>query len=356
MKRFLRGCGRHRDSFFIGSILCAAVFFTGGCTAEGNRATQALPQQSVDTGMGTIVSQTVYAAEDGSITEEILQVITDLEQNLLSWRLDTSEVYAINAQAGRQEGITLSQEMADILDRCMEVSRASEGAFDITIGEAVRLWDIDTWAGMDASWGYELPGEEQLAAAMRSTGYEKLELQGDTLFLPSEMQLDLGAVGKGIALTRVQAYLEGKDTVAGAVISVGGSVLTYGKKPDGTAWRVGIVNPEDTSENLGYLSLSGQWCVSTSGDYERYVLVDGIRYHHILDPATGYPADSGLSSVTILTKDGLWSDALSTACFILGEEAGRKLAVQFSAEALFVDHDGNISMTDGMEEYFHLSK
>ncbi|MGN1144872.1 MAG: FAD:protein FMN transferase, partial [Acetatifactor sp.] len=142
----------------------------------------------------------------------------------------------------------------------------------------------------------------------------------------------------------------------GAVISVGGSVLTYGEKPDGDSWRVGILNPFDTSENLGYLSLTGQWCISTSGDYERFVEVDGIRYHHIIDPATGYPAQSGVSSVTVLTKDGLLSDALSTACFVLGVEKGSRLAEEFDAEVLFVDKSGEMHMSKGMEEYFHLSK
>ena len=112
------------------------------------------------------------------------------------------------------------------------------------------------------------------------------------------------------------------------------------------------MNPLDTSQYIGILSLKGQWCVSTSGDYERYVEVDGVRCHHIRDPATGMPADSAVHSVTILAKDGLLSDALSTACFVLGAGKGMELARQYGAEALFVTTEGEIVMTEGMGEFF----
>lgn len=334
---------------FLCVLICVCVLCCG-CGYTGNQ--QRMPVQSIDTAMGTIISQTVYA--DGTdVTNDILTEITNLEQELLSWRLDTSEVYKLNAAAGREPGIALSEELGEILTKCIEVSDASEGAFDITVGEVVRLWDIDSWAGEEDLSGYRIPGGEEIKTALASTGYEKLVLQENHLTISKDMQLDLGAVGKGIALDTILEYLETQGNVTGAVISVGGSILTYGQKPDGSAWKVGVVNPHDTSQNIGYLTLEGQWCVSTSGDYERFVEVNGVRYHHIIDSATGYPADSGLSSVTILTEDGLLSDALSTACFILGPEKGRDLVKQFGAEALFVDKEGNITMTAGMEQYFN---
>lgn len=351
MKRFLPGNVYRNKAALFGSLLGVTALCCGCGDYPDAGAKE--PVQSIDTAMGTIISQTVYTdTEKDKVTDSILQEITDLEEQLLSWRIDTSELYHINTSAG-EEGIFLSDEMADMLERCLTVSVASEGAFDITIGEVVRLWDIDNWAGLKDTSGFELPGEAEIKEGLSHAGYEKLELKDSVLFLPEGMQLDMGAVGKGIALDRVWEYMEQRGDITGAVISVGGSVLTYGSKPDGGEWKVGIVNPQETSANLGYLSLPGQWCVSTSGDYERYVEVDGVRYHHIIDSATGYPADSGLSSVTILTKDGLFSDALSTACFILGQEKGSRLAQQFEAEALFVDCEGNISMTDGMQQYFH---
>lgn len=360
-----------------------------GCVACGTERIENI--QSIDTAMGTIVSQSVYCT-DASVTSGVQKVLNDLEQQMLSWRIETSEVARINASAGSEEGMDLTEEMEDILLTCNEISGASNGAFDITIGEVVRLWDIDSWAGSNNQMeqnqeAYTLPSMEELQGALDKTGYEKLlfvnsdsqqqmekeqvgvvrqgqnsEMQvsdQQRLIMPTDMQIDLGAVGKGIALDYIHAYLQERPEVTGAVISVGGSVLTYGSK-DGKSvdssnpWKVGIVNPLDTNRNIGYLMLKGQWCVSTSGDYERYVEVDGRRYHHIIDPSTGMPADSGVRSVTILTKDGLESDALSTACFILGIEEGMQLAEEVGAEVLFVDANGEITMSEGMEHYFHL--
>lgn len=334
-------------------LFCILLMLAFCCGCTGGSASLNSTIHNTDTAMGTIVRQTVYVDGQEEITSDILNNITELECNFLSWRLESSEIYRANEAAGREEGFRLSEELSDILASCMEVSAASEGAFDITIGEVARLWDIDEWAVVDKLSDYVIPDAQVLAEGLEYSGYEKLVLQDNILFLPDRMRLDLGAVGKGIALDCTREYLEGQDEVTGAVISVGGSVLTYGNKPDGKPWRVGVVNPQDTSRNLGYLTLHGQWCVSTSGDYERYVELDGIRYHHILDPTTGFPADSGVSSVTILAKDGLLSDALSTACFVLGSREGAKLAEQFSAEALFVDKNGNITMTKGMEKYYN---
>lgn len=357
MKRILseyreeRVCRMAKRKYRILFGILLMLVFCGGCT-DGSAPSDGTIH-SMDTAMGTIVRQTVYVDGQEEITSDILKNITDLEQNFLSWRLDSSEIYRVNEAVGREEGVQLSEELSDILVSCMEVSDASEGAFDITIGEVVRLWDIDEWAVVHEPLDYVIPDAQTVAEELEYSGYEKIELRDNTLFLPDRMQLDLGAVGKGIALDCIREYLEGQDEVTGAVISVGGSVLTYGSKPDGRPWRVGVVNPKDTSQNLGYLTLHGQWCVSTSGDYERYVELDGVRYHHILDPATGFPADSGVSSVTILTKDGLLSDALSTACFVLGSQKGTVLAEQFGAEALFVDKNGNITMTKGMEKFYN---
>ena len=326
----------------------AAVILSCGC---GNM--QPAKIQSVDTAMGTVIQQNIYSTDKQSeAAEEILALLHRLEEEELSRRLDTSEVWAANEAAGKEEGILLSPELSEIIERSLEIWRQSGGAFDVTMGPVVQLWNIDGWASGEREGSFELPEKESLCDALEHCGSEKLQLDGTRLIMQEEMQLDFGAVGKGIALDRILAYLQKKEGITGAIISAGGSVLTYGEKPDGTCWKVGIVNPADTSTNIGVLSLEGQWCVSTSGDYERYVEKDGIRYHHIINPATGYPADSGVAGVTILSKDGFLSDALSTACFILGKEAGMKLAESYDAEVLFVEKDGSISMTEGMRAVY----
>lgn len=334
-------------------ICCVmAVLILYGNYINGNKINKKAPAQTVDTAMGTIVNQTVYAQDAEAVCEEILEVITRLEQEQISWRVEGSQLYRINTEGGR---LSFSPWMEEILTQCLEVSHLSKGAFDITIGPVVRLWDIDSWAGKENPSEYDLPTETEILLGLERSGYEKVEIKDGTIWLPEGMQLDLGAVGKGIALDEIRNCLEQKQEVSG-VISVGGSILTYGNKPDESPWRVGIVNPLNPSESLGYLELGSGWCVSTSGDYERYVEVDGVRYHHIINPKTGYPAESGVKGVTILSKNGLLSDAMSTACFILGEDEGLELAETMEVEALFVREDGTLAMTEGMKTYFHLSK
>lgn len=338
------------------------ALFLGGC---GQRTEC---EKSIDTAMGTVISQTVYLTGKNAtttngktgekITDDIIQKLNDLEQKELSWRLESAEVAHINAAAGEGQA-PVSSQMAEWLGRCLQVSEESAGAFDISIGRLSRLWDIDTWAAAENPGDYELPGQEEIAQALATAGWQKIQLEqqadGDSVSIPAEMQLDLGAVGKGVALDEIRGVLEEHSEVSGAVISVGGSILTYGSKPEGGSWQIAVTDPLDPSESVGVLTLDGGYCVSTSGDYERYVEVDGVRYHHILDPRTGSPARSDVAGVTIVTKDGFISDALSTACFVLGQEEGQKLLKKYDAEGLFIDHEGTITMTEGMQQYFHLS-
>lgn len=376
--KFFLECCRHfvTKRLFAGkSFLCwllAGGFVLAGCSG------QVMKYTAVNTAMGTVVRQSVYTKED-DVVKEVECIIRELEQEELSWRIPESEIARINAAAGTNEEIILSDELKEDLTILLEVSQRSGGAFDCTLGALTSLWNIDAWAagagmemaaptGTDAEepgtaepgvaepgtaepGTTDLPDEEAVSQALANTGYDKIELNDGRISLPKGMRLDLGAVGKGIACDRIVAYLE-EEKVYGAVVSVGGSILTYGEKPDGTPWQVGIVNPRDTASLAGTLSLKGQWFVSTSGDYERYVEVDGKRFHHILNPSTGYPAESGVCSVTILCKSGLLSDALSTACFVMGAEKGMELAESYGAEALFIDEQGNIIMTDGMKAVF----
>ncbi len=308
--------------------------------------------QRIDTAMGTVVKETVYVEKGGvDITAQIRQQIVTLEDQFLSRRKDSAEIYQINSHAGEAQGTAVSEPLWEILRKLLEVSERSGGAFDFTIGETVRLWDIDSYAAKEKE-EVVLPSPDQIAESLANTGYEKLQFQNGRIMLPKGMQLDLGAAGKGIACDAVLAFLRSQSQVAGAIISVGGSILTYGKKPDGTLWNVGIVDPQNPSGHIGGLRLEGQWCVSTSGDYERYVEVEGKSYHHIIDPESGYPADAGLSSVTILTGDGMLSDALSTACFVLGYEESLELLQSFNAHGVFVDKQGNVMLTPGMEMYY----
>ena len=365
MKSFLKKAKRMQVKVMV-SLLAAGLamcLFTGCGSAEVQQ------YQRVDTAMGTILRETVYVCEESGsdkkadstredaagtedITEEIRNLIVALEEDVLSWRKESSQIYEVNANAGVAGGSLLTEELAEILAKVLQVSEDSRGALDVTIGQTVRLWNIDEYAAGSTETDFTLPDRDILEETLQKSGYEKMKLQDDRIVLPEGMELDLGAVGKGIDCDEVLNFLQNRPNVQGAVISVGGSILTYGQKPDGKPWKVGIIDPFEPSSYLGYLTLEGQWCVSTSGDYERYVEVDGVRYHHIINPATGYPADAGLRSVTILSKDGCLSDALSTACFVLGKEEALKLLEKYDVYAVMVEEDGSIVCSPGAEQYF----
>lgn len=327
----------------VGFILC-------GCGRES------VERHSVtDTAMGTLVSMTFYSTELRQeelqdLGDAVLKEIRGLESGLLSWREETSEVFQVQKEAGA-EGIPLSGELLGLLQDSQEITEASQGAFSVALGALTRLWRLDEQALKEDA---EVPSKGEITAALEHCGSEKIRISEGMLFLEEGALLDLGAVGKGYALDRIREVLaegEPEEQLAG-VISLGGSVLTYGEKPDGSKWRVAVADPEHSGETIGYLELKGGWCVSTSGDYERFFEKDGVRYHHILDPATGYPAASGLRSVTVLSESGFLSDALSTACFVLGEKQGMELAEKMGVGILMVDERGEIHCNARMAEVF----
>lgn len=296
--------------------------------------------------MGTVVGVTLYT-EDEKMGQETLDLIAgrlaELENQYLSYRVESSEIWRINHSNG--ERVQLSDFLFKELQKVWDISQKSGGALDVTVGQVTGLWNIDTYAV--APEGFVVLSEEELTEVLANVGYERIAIEKQFM-LPEGMTIDLGAVGKGIACDVIKDILEEKDIPA-AVISVGGSNLIWGRKDNGLNWTVGITHPREDGKYLGYLQLEGGCFVATSGDYERFVTVGEERYHHIMDPETGYPARSGLCSVTIVSDSGLLSDALSTACFVLGKEKGMELAEACGAEALLVEEDGNITMTEGMK-------
>lgn len=310
--------------------------------------------------MGTIVSFALYTDGDGkAVLKELGACIEETEAEI-AWRREESAISRINQSAGNPDGCVLPEDLQEEFIKIWQISKNSGGALDVTIAPVVRLWNIDTWAVSEEEEileaGNFLPVETELAEKLLFTGYENVTIEENCIFLPEGFGLDLGAVGKGMTCDRILAFLEEtketENSVEAAVCSLGGNILTYGEKPDGSPWKVGITDPFQTDCYLGVLTLTGTNFVTTSGDYERYVEVDGVRYHHIIDPQTGYPANSGLRSVTILSEDGLTGDALSTACFVLGSKEALKLAKQYEAEILMVTEDGEIIMSEGMAEIF----
>lgn len=343
----MKSC-RRKTTFTI--LIFHILFLFAGCGEKTVKMSEA------GTAMGTVVQSTVYVSEEDAGKEaltEIKQYLQLYDEEILSWRVEGSEISNVNEAAGDAQGYTLEDwtGLEKDLDTIWEISSKSCGALDVTVGPVTQAWNLDYWA-LEETENFQTPSAEQLEKLLQNTGYEKVKLDSSKVFLPAQMKLDLGAVGKGMVCDKMGAYLEGNPAVKAAIITVGGSVLTYGEKPEGGTWNVAIVHPREENAYLGTLSLNGTYYIATSGDYERYVESDGKRYHHIIDPDTGYPADSGVCSVTIVSDSGLLSDALSTACFVLGVDEGMALAREYGAQALFVTEDLEIVMTEGMKELF----
>ena len=347
------------------SLLHLSACSVGGGTkgeTEGQQSPKAVNYRG--TAMGTMISMTVYpmgkTSEDEAreLIDAVCEEVDRLEKKCLSRRVETAEVYKINEKAGDKQGMSVSEELEEILKECQKLSQDSHGAFDVSVGALSVLWNIDAISAGEGE--VRIPSEKEVQEALAHSGIEKLSLQDRSAVLEKGTILDLGSIGKGMALDKIRVLLDEKqkagDLEVAGVFSMGGSVLAYGTKPNGKTWNVAIVDPKEPSKTIGTLSLAGGSCVSTSGDYERYFEVDGVRYHHILDPATGRPANNGIHGVTIVSESGFLSDALSTACFVLGQKKGMALAEKYGAAILMVDDQGEVLMNDGMKSIYSPSK
>ena len=233
---------------------------------------------NTDFAMNTVVSETLYTTGK-NLNPSVGELLKNTEENLLSWTEEDSQIAALNAAQGKT--LEVSDELAGYLEKIQQLSVDSEGAFDPTIGKIIRLWDI---GGENAG----IPAQEELDKLLKETGYEKLELDGNKVTLKDGATLDLGAAGKGIGCDLVMDLLKNEKEVSGMILNLGGSsVMAYGEKPDQSDWRVAVKDPRDPEgEYLGAITLKGGEFLSTSGDYERYFMENGKRYHHILDPET----------------------------------------------------------------------
>lgn len=296
--------------------------------------------------MGTIISQRVYGDNAKIAAVKVEDEIKRVE-SLMSFFLDSSEVSKLNKAAGKHE-VKLSNEVLFVLNRAKYYSKLCDGSFDITIAPVARLWGIFTG-------NEKLPSKEEINEALKLTGYKHLSINNDlgTSKLEKLGQcVDLGAIAKGYAADRaIDIYKQ--HGIESAFVNLGGNVMLLGNKPDGSPWRVGIQNPLlERGKCLGAVNATNKTVV-TSGDYIRYFEKDNKKYHHILDPRTGYPADSSLISTTIVSEKSIDADALSTAIFILGLKEGIKLIdSQKGIEAIFITKDKEIYVTEGLKEDF----
>lgn len=289
--------------------------------------------------MGTVFEIRVFSDDANSIIQEAEQELYACDK-LISWRRDGSLADQFNTKHEAD-----MSEISQVIETALKISRNSKGAFDLTVLPLSVLWDFDRMGDSDFDISeMAVPDSSSIMEALKKVDYTQLHYDTENGMLTTEnpdIHIELGAIGKGYAIDKAKTVLKASDAVGG-LISAGSSICVYGTKNDGTDFRVALRDPRgDENSALGILSLTDT-TISTSGDYERYFEQEGVRYHHILDPRTGYPADSGLMQVTIICEDSVLGDALSTACFVLGLNEGIKLAGQYGVMAIFVDNDKNV--------------
>ena len=259
--------------------------------------------------LDTAITLKVYGRKRDEVLKNLEDKINELD-DMLSTGKETSEVSRLN----RGGEAVLSPTMANLVKRSLDIYKKTDGLFDITIYPLMELWGFPTK-------NYRVPSEKEIEEKLKLVGSDKIDFNEETRkisFKNKGMEIDFGGIGKGYITDELVKILT-DEKVESAIINLGGNVFGFRKKPDGSLWNIAIRDPNEPDKYMAAIRLEDS-AVITSGGYERYFEENGIIYHHILDPRTGKPSESGLKSVSIISKDGTLADALSTSLFIMGEE------------------------------------
>ena len=297
--------------------------------------------------LGTVCSIQLFTEKPQSKADTVLQICTrrleELERHL-SANAEISTLIDINKASG-VSAVNVPADIYPLFERAMFFAEKTDGAFNPVIGGIVKLWNI----------GFEnarKPEDRAIRDALSRTGYKDVQLTGTAVFLKKAgMKLDLGAIAKGFAADELTRIVR-QAGIAHAVIDIGGTISAVGKRPDGKRWNIGIRDPR-VQQGQPVISTAIESCsISTSGSYERYFEQDGVRYHHIIDPATGYPVRNNMIAVSVFSDSATDADALSTACFVLGYEKAVKLLAELpDTEALFIFDDNSVCTTAGLAQH-----
>lgn len=339
--------------YFQNSIFALLIIIFSICFASCERAadprTEAL--------MGTVC--TVNAYDDGtkSLYDELFARLHEIDETF-SVTIDSSEISAINKAAG-ERSVSVSSDTAYVVKAALSFAELTGGAFDPTVGPLVKLWGINT----DHA---RVPEKSEIDAVLPLINWRDVSVTDDnTVMLKRHgMALDLGGIVKGYAADELTKILKARK-VRRAIVDLGGNIFVYGKKKDGSPWRVGIKDPNDPEGVPAIVLNVANSTIVTSGVYERFFTENGVRYHHILDVKTGYPAASGLLSSTIVCESSMAADALSTSVFVLGREGGMELLHRIQSSAgtplaeipglhaqvlgIFIEEDGSVTASKELE-------
>lgn len=344
-------------------LVCPMLLFTGcGNITDADTSTTGNQPISISSiKLNTAVQITIYDSQDKALLDDCL-ALCDKYELIFSRTNDKSELYKLNHRkdvsdgdfstdgpttpcpvSGTADTWHISEDLAALLSEGLDITRESDGAFDIAIAPLTSLWDF-------TAEDPEVPDDAAIQKALPLCSSDGVTIDGQDITLPSDdIQFDVGAIAKGYIADRLKDFLI-KKGVKSAIINLGGNVLCIGSKPDGTPFKIGIQKPfADRNETEAVMDITGKSVVS-SGIYERCFKQDGKLYHHILNPQTGYPYDNGLISVTIISDQSVDGDALSTTCFALGLEDGLKFAEKKGVQAVFITEDYELHYTDGFRD------
>lgn len=259
-------------------------------------------------------------------------------ERLLSKTLCSSDVWRLNHAGGRP--IRVNEDTRSLLHASLEIYRASKGAFNIAVGALMDLWDFRQATP-------RLPESVQIRKALRNCDLSRIRLDGDRVCIPEGMRIDLGGIAKGYITDRVGEYLKAHG-VESALLNFGGNIVVIGPKPDGSPWKIGLQTPGGVwGQEYWAITELYRGTIVTSGVHERCFELDGRRYHHILDPRTGWPVESGLVSAIIRGENSMLADAVATAALVMGAQAGVGLAAACGCQAILMDDEGGFLRTAG---------
>jgi len=297
--------------------------------------------------MGNHFEFSVVAGDETWAEERIIAGVKEIQriEKLLTTYDDASETSLINAHAGSGP-VAVSKETFDLIERSIRISHITQGAFDITYGSVDRrLWNFDTTL-------QRLPDAATARQMVRLIDYRNIILNRETrtvLLKEKGMRIGFGGIGKGYAAERAKAIMQHMGAISG-VVNASGDLTAWGHQPDGKPWTIGIVNPNAAGQIFSYLDVTNM-AVATSGNYEKYVIIDGKRYSHTINPRTGLPV-TGIKSVTILCPNAEIADAMATPVMIMGIGPGLDMINQMKdIEAILIDDDNKIYTSDHIHFY-----
>lgn len=349
-------------------LVCPILLFTGcGNITDADTSTTGNEPISISSiKLNTAVQITIYDSQDKALLDDCL-ALCDKYELIFSRTNEKSELYKLNHRkdtsdkdtntdrqttpypvSGTADTWHISEDLAALLSEGLDITRESDGAFDIAIAPLTSLWDF-------TAEDPKVPDDAAIQKALPLCSSDGVTIDGQDITLPSDdIQFDVGAIAKGYIADRMKDLLV-KKGVKSAIINLGGNVLCIGSKPDGTPFKVGIQKPfADRNETEAVMDITGKSVVS-SGIYERCFKQNGKLYHHILNPKTGYPYDNSLISVTIISDQSVDGDALSTTCFALGLEDGLKFAEKKGVQAVLITEDYELHYTDGFQDEINVT-